>query len=144
MSNPSPLPASRSPARPHQPSTPRKPWLHAPSGFWCAQIDDQWHYLDRDPVIAERKLKKLLQDRKRGDAHHGAWLDGPFSALADEFLDDVKARRKPDTYRGYREMLELAIVHLGTHLRVADIRKLLEQVFATGAKHHQEALSISG
>jgi integrase len=104
--------------------SPRKPWFHSPSGFWCVQIDGQRHYLDRDPVAAQRKLKKLLQDRKRGDAHHAEWLDAPFSDLADEFLDDVKARRKPDTYRGYREMLELALSHLGTRLRVGDIRKL--------------------
>jgi len=37
------------PSRPQQ----RKPWFHAPSGFWCAQIDGKRHYLDRDPATAQ-------------------------------------------------------------------------------------------
>src|SRR5262245_35388407 len=102
----------------------RKPWFHAPSGFWCAQIAGKRHYLDRDPGVAQRKLKKLLQDQRRGVATHREWLDAFFSDLADEFLDDVKARKKPATYRSYNEMLELAQKHLGTHLRVGELRKL--------------------
>ncbi len=102
----------------------RKPWFHAPSGFWCAQIAGKRHYLDRDPQAAQRKLKKLLQDRRRGDAGQKEWLDSPFSDLADEFLDDVKARRKPATYRGYQEMLELAQQHMGAALRVGGVRKI--------------------
>jgi integrase len=102
---------------------PRKPWFHAPSGFWCAQIAGKRHYLDRDPVVAQRKLKELLQDQKRGDANHRAWLDAPFCDLADEFLEDVKARRARATYSSYQEMLELAMRHLGTGLRVGDVHK---------------------
>jgi integrase len=109
-------------ARPQQPK--RKPWFHAPSGFWCAQIDGKRRYLDRDPLAAERKLKKLLQDRRRGDAGRQEWLDSFFSDLADEFLDDVRARKKPRTYQGYREMLTLAQKHLGTGLRVGEVRKI--------------------
>src|SRR5262245_26368292 len=103
-------------ARPQQPK--RKPWYRAPSGFWCAQIDGKRHYLDRDRGAAERKLKKLLQDKRRGDAGQKEWLDAPFADLADEFLDDVKARKKPATYRSYQEMLELTRQHLGAGLRV--------------------------
>src|SRR4051812_10778173 len=86
--------------------TPRKPWFHAPSGFWCAQVDRKRHYLDRDPATAQRKLKKLLQEQRRGGAAHREWLDAPFPDLADEFLEDVRARRAQATYRSYREMLE--------------------------------------
>jgi integrase len=107
-------------ARPQQ----RKPWFHAPSGFWCAQIAGKRHYLDRDPLAAQRKLRKLLQDQKRGDAARREWLDAYFSDLADEFLDDVQARRKPATYRSYKEMLELAQKHLGTHRRVGEFAKI--------------------
>src|SRR5262245_15058517 len=102
----------------------RKPWFHAPSGFWCAQIRGKRHYLDRDPVVAARKLKKRLQDERRGDAGRQEWLDAYFSDLADEFLDDVKARKKPRTYDSYKEMLTLAQKHLGTRLRVGEVRKL--------------------
>lgn len=102
----------------------RKPWFHAPSGFWCAQIRGKRHYLDRDPDVSLRKLKKLLQDEKRGDAGKLEWLDAYFSDLADEFLDDVKARKKPRTYGSYKEMLTLAQKHLGTHLRVGEFKKL--------------------
>jgi integrase/recombinase XerD len=64
-----------------------------------------------------------LQDRKRGDATQQDWLGKPFSDLADEFLDHVQACQKPATYRGYREMLELAMTHLGTGLIVASVCK---------------------
>jgi integrase len=107
-------------ARPKQ----RKPWFHAPSGFWCAQIAGKRHYLDRDPTVAQRKLNKLLQEQRRGDAAHREWLDAFFADLADEFLDDVKARKKPATYRSYHEMLTLGQKHLGTHLKVGELRKL--------------------
>jgi hypothetical protein len=102
----------------------RKPWFHSSSGFWCAQISGKRHYLDRDPGVALRKLKMLLQEIKRRDGFRREWLDAYFSDLADEFLDDVKARKKPATYRGYHEMLELAQKHLGTHLRVSELGKL--------------------
>jgi hypothetical protein len=98
--------------------------FHAPSGFWCAQINGRRHYLDHDPAVAQRKLKKLLQDLNRGDADRRQWLDAPLSDLADEFLDDVKARKSPVTYRGYQEMLQLAMTHLGAGLTVGSIRKL--------------------
>jgi integrase len=110
-------------ARPQQ-TQQRKPWFHAPSGFWCAQVDGKRHYLDRDPGVAQRKLNKLLQEQRRGDAGRTEWLDAPFSDLADAFLDDVRARRHAVTYRSYREMLELAQKHLGTALRVGEVRKL--------------------
>jgi hypothetical protein len=36
--------------------SPRKPWFHAPSGLWCAQIAGKRQYLDRDPNVALRTL----------------------------------------------------------------------------------------
>src|SRR5579871_3329486 len=85
----------------------RKPWFHAASGFWCAQVAGQRHYLDRDPVAAQRKLNKLLADRlRRGDSSDRDWLDAPFADLADEFLEDVKARKAKPTYTNYRDLLE--------------------------------------
>src|SRR5262249_49820647 len=86
-------------ARPPQ----RKPWFHAPSGFWCAQIAGKRHYLDRDPVVAQRKLKKLLDDLRRGGGARREWLDLPLPDLADEFLEGVKARKAPATYLSYQQ-----------------------------------------
>jgi integrase len=102
----------------------RKPWFHAPSGFWCAQIAGKRHYLDRDQVASQRKLNRLLAEQKTGSAGDRDWLDAPFSDLVDEFLDDVKARRAVATYSNYHDMLELALNHLGTGLRVGTLRKL--------------------
>ena len=79
---------------------PYEPWLHEASGFWCKNINGQLHYLDRDYTTAKRKLKKLRQDLARGGAANRDWLDAPFSVLVDEYLDDVKARRSPETYTG--------------------------------------------
>lgn len=84
---------------PARPST-RLPWFHAPSGFWCAQIAGKRHYLDRDPIAAQRKLKQLLQAKRRGLQE---WLDAPFSDLAVEFLTDIKARKAPATYSSLGE-----------------------------------------
>jgi hypothetical protein len=91
----------------------RKPWLHGPSGIWCARMDGKRHYLDRDPAAAEKKLKQLLQDRRRGNTALRKWLEAPISDLADAFLSDVKARKAQATYRSYQSMLELALTHLG-------------------------------
>jgi integrase len=107
-------------ARPEQ----RKPWFHAPSGFWCAQVAGKRHYLDRDPAVARRKLAKLLQDLRRGDGPQAEWLGAYFADLADAFLDDVRGRKKAATYRSYAEMLTLAQKHLGTLLRVGQFKKL--------------------
>jgi hypothetical protein len=105
-------------------SYPRKPWLHAPSGMWCVQISGKRHYLDRDPVLAQRKLKKLLQEQRRRDGGCREWLDAPFSDLADEFLDVVKACQKPATYRTYQMMLQLALGHLGSAIHVGGMRRI--------------------
>jgi hypothetical protein len=47
----------------------------------------------------------------------------PPPGLADEFLDDAKARKEPRTYGGFKEMLTLAQKRLGTHLRVGEFKK---------------------
>jgi hypothetical protein len=73
------------------------------------------------PHAAQRTLKKLSQEKRRGDAGQKEWLDAPFSDLADEFLDDIKARRKPTTYGSDQEMLELAQQHMGVAPRVFDL-----------------------
>src|SRR5262245_61745305 len=105
-------------------TSPRKPWLHAPSGFWCAQVAGKRHYLDRDRARAQRALNRLLAERRGGAAGGPRWYDAPFADLADEFLEDVKTRRAPLTYKSYREMLELALTHLGTGLPAGDVRKI--------------------
>jgi integrase len=101
----------------------RKPWFHAPSGFWCAQIAGKRHYLDRDPVAAKRKLNRLLAEQRSGTAGTRDWLDAAFSDLADAFLDDVKARRAAATYGNYHDMLEMAMTQLAPALAVATVRK---------------------
>jgi integrase len=104
-------------------STPRKPWFHAPSGFWCAQVAGKRHYLDRDPDKAQRKLNKLLADRQRRRAGQPDWLDAPLVQLADTFLDDVKNRKCAGTYADYRNLLERARTYLGDDLTVGEVRK---------------------
>ena len=46
---------------PRKPSD--KPWPHTPSGYWCATVNGQRAYLDRDYKAACRKLKTLRTDR---------------------------------------------------------------------------------
>jgi hypothetical protein len=36
-----------------------KPWLHTPSGYWCATVASERAYLDKDYRAACRKLKSL-------------------------------------------------------------------------------------
>jgi hypothetical protein len=45
--------------------------------------------------VACRKLKTLVARRKRELAGGREWLDQPFSVLADEYMADIKARKKP-------------------------------------------------
>ncbi len=102
-----------------------KPWLHEHSGYWCSTIDGNRVYLDKDYKAACRKLKQQLTEKKR--IEQGAtveWLDASIAVLADEFLDDIQARKKPGTHEGYRYRLLRALKIIGPKTRVADIGKL--------------------
>lgn len=101
-----------------------KPWLHERSGYFCTSINRQRVYLDKDYQLACRKLRQLRAEQKRGEAGARDWLDAPFADLADEFLDDLKARRKPETHKSYRYRLLRALKILGAQIRVGELRKL--------------------
>ncbi|MCA9261895.1 MAG: hypothetical protein KDA61_21905, partial [Planctomycetales bacterium] len=101
-----------------------KPWLHDTSGYWCTCLDDKRVYLDRDYTVACRKLRQLKADRKR--AEQGVandWLQAPVADLADLFMDDVQARRKPNTHAGYRYRLLRALQIVGPRTRVGEVGK---------------------
>jgi integrase len=100
------------------------PWFHAPSGYWCTTIDGKRLYLDRDLTNARRKLRELRKQQKIGTAAQRDWLQMRFALLADEFLDDIRARRKLRTYLGYQHRLLRALRILGTELRVGEVRKV--------------------
>lgn len=100
-----------------------KPWLHSGSGYYCTYLAGKRVYLDRDYRAACKKLRELKLQKQRSDEPTDAWLDMPFADLADAFLDDLKARKKPTTYDGYRQRLRRALGILGIELRVVDIRK---------------------
>ena len=102
-----------------------KPWLHEKSGYWCTSVDRKRVYLDRDYKVASRKLRQLKADlRRKEQGASNEWLDVPIADLADEFLDDIQARRKPNTHAGYRYRLLRALQVIGPATRVAEIRKL--------------------
>lgn len=101
-----------------------RPWLHAPSGFWCATVNSKRVYLDRDARVAERKMRQLLTEQKRNNGSLRNWLDATFAELADEFLSDLKARRKPTTYEHARYALLRALRILGTRIRVGEMRRI--------------------
>ncbi len=100
-----------------------KPWLHGASGWWCATIGGKRKKLDKDFVAAGRKLKALRVQAKKGLVGNREWWDAPFSQLADEYLDDIKARKKPATYRSFRYGILRALKVVGTTVRVAELRK---------------------
>lgn len=100
-----------------------KPWLHGATGWWCATVAGKRMYLDKDYHVACRKLKQLRARQKQEGTISRDWLTVPFCVMADEFLDDVKIRRKPTTYQAYRFDLLRALRVLGKSLRVGDIRK---------------------
>lgn len=106
---------------PRNPSS--KPWFHQATGFWCATVAGKREYLDRDYLVACRKLKARRKQKLREQAGGREWLDVPFSVLADEYVADLKARRKPTTYRAVRYRLLRALKTIGTQLRVGEIRK---------------------
>jgi integrase len=99
------------------------PWSHRASGFWCATLDGTRRYLDRDYRAACRKLGVLRREAQRKETNPRDCLDTPFAVLCDEYLDDLKARRKPLTYEGTRYRLRRALTILGTELRVGALRK---------------------
>lgn len=111
-----------------------KPWLHKPSGYWCATIAGKRIYLDVDYKVACRKLIELRAKEQREIAGGKEWLDAPFANLANEYLSDLQKRRKPGTYRAVRYRLLRALRLLGTTLRVGEVRKIhiarIEQAMA--------------
>jgi len=101
-----------------------KPWLHNASGWWCATLNGKRKKLDKDFVAACRKLKALRVQAKKGLIGNRDWWDAPFSQLADEYLDDIKARKEPATYRSFRYGILRALKIVGTTVRVAELRKI--------------------
>jgi len=100
-----------------------KPWLQNATGWWCATVGGKRVYLAKDYKLACRKLKVLLTQWRQEGTFNRDWLTIPFCQLADEFLVDVKLRRKPGTYTAYRYDLLRALRVLGKSLRVGEIRK---------------------
>lgn len=101
-----------------------KPWLHSRSGFWCATVAGKRVYLDKDYQVACRRLRELKAElRRQAQDISAEWLVAPIAELADVFLDDIQARRKPDTHAGYRHRLLRALKLVGPRTRVADLRK---------------------
>ncbi|REJ72338.1 MAG: site-specific integrase [Planctomycetota bacterium] len=101
-----------------------KPWLHAPSGFWCATLNGKRVYLDKDARTADQVLRQLKAEQKRNGGIGRDWKEATLSELADEFLSDLKSRRKPGTYEQSRYALLRALRILGTHLKVGEVRRL--------------------
>ncbi len=99
-----------------------KPWLHGASGWWCTTVDGKRKKLDKDYRVACRKLKALSVQQKRELAGHDR-LDVRLAELADEYLADSKARKKPATYESRRYRLLRALRILGTTVRVGELRK---------------------
>jgi hypothetical protein len=81
-------------------NTPRQPWFHRASGFWCAQIKGKRIYLDRDGLRARRKLQKLLAEAHRDGTVPTQWLAAPFSDLAD--LSGVFVMRRSASSTSWR------------------------------------------
>ena len=100
-----------------------KPWLHGASGWWCTSVDGKRRKLDKDYRVACRKLKALRSEQKREQAGGRDRLDVRFAELADEYLADSLARKKPATYESRRYRLLRALRILGTAVRVGELRK---------------------
>lgn len=102
-----------------------KPWLHEASGYFCTSVDRKRVYLDKDYRVACQKLRAHRLAQKAPEAAETQrWLDATLAELADEFLEDIKARKRPETHRAYRHRLLRALRILGTKLRVGEVRKL--------------------
>ena len=100
-----------------------RPWLHGASGWWCTTVNKKRKKLDKDYRVACRKLKALRTQQKREEAGDREWLGAPFAVLADEYLADTKACKKPPTYVSRRHRLLGALRILGVTIRVGELRK---------------------
>ena len=101
-----------------------RPWFHEASGYWCTSVNRKRVYLDKDYRVAARKLREIRYADKRDQQAGREWSEAPFSDLADEFLDDIKARKPAVTHDGYRYRLLRAMRVFGTKLRVCDLTRL--------------------
>ena len=73
----------------------KRPGFTGPLAGGCATIGGRRKKLDKDFVAACRKLKALRVQAKKGFVGNRDWWDAPFSELADEYLDFIKAKKKP-------------------------------------------------
>lgn len=103
-----------------------KPWLHEASGFWCTSIDRKRVYLDKDYPTACKKLRELRADQARQQSNQSSldWSEAPFADLADQYLDNLRARKSLNTYQTCRHRLLRALRIVGTDLNVCDVSKL--------------------
>jgi integrase len=99
-----------------------KPWLHNASGWWCATLNGKRKKLDKEFVAACRKLKALRVQAKKGLIGNRDWWDAPFSELADEYLDFIKAKKKLATYDNFRYAILRSLKIIGTGVRVCQLR----------------------
>ena len=85
-----------------------RPWLHSPSGYWCATVDGQRAYLDKEykvgtnlRVVEFRKfhLAKIERElRKRATApvrFEGRWSPSRASSTGPSFTTSPIALRSP-------------------------------------------------
>ena len=102
---------------------PYEPWLQKSSGWWCKKVGGKLEYLAKDYKAAKHKLSQLVHAAQANSLTRD-WLEAPFSNLADEYLEDVKARRAPATYSGYRYQLVRAMKILGVSIRVRELKRI--------------------
>ena len=100
-----------------------KPWRHQASGLWCATVRGKRVYLGRDYRAACRQLRELRARAEREETLGRDWLQATFAELADDYLEDVQARREPGTYVSARYRLLRALKVIGREVRVGELRK---------------------
>ena len=106
-----------------------KPWFHEASGFYCTTHLGKRVYLDKDPEVAQRKLKKLRSGVSSNSKLDREWLDATFAELTDEFINDVRERKGEDAATSYKYRLLRALKVLGAELRVGQMKRFhLKQV----------------
>lgn len=85
-----------------------KPFFRAPRGLWYVQIDGKQHNLGPDEDAAFKAYHGLMQQRDEQPAPTLSVSSHPLVVvIVDEFLDWCEKHRSADTYRWYKDRLQL-------------------------------------
>jgi integrase len=99
-----------------------KPFFRAPRGLWYVQINGKQFNLGPDKDAAFKAYHALMQQTEKLTAVTTAAAKALVVVIVDDFLDWYEKHRSLDTYRWYKDRLQLFLNTIPPDLTVDDLK----------------------